>query len=69
MGVGKVPSDDVHLNDFTEVEGMDDGLADSEGEMDSNVLYRATATTGRKFRMVVIEMEMARFVLFVFALL
>ncbi|KAG7035724.1 hypothetical protein SDJN02_02522, partial [Cucurbita argyrosperma subsp. argyrosperma] len=37
----------------------DDELADSEGEMDSNVLYRATATTGRKFRMVVIEMRIS----------
>ncbi|KAG6605759.1 Protein timeless-like protein, partial [Cucurbita argyrosperma subsp. sororia] len=64
MGVGKVPSDDVQLNDFTEVEGkdaeagvsMDDELADSEGEMDTNV-YRASATTGRKFRIVDLEDE------------
>ncbi|XP_022957786.1 protein timeless homolog isoform X2 [Cucurbita moschata] len=64
MGVGKVRSDDVQLNDFTEVEGkdaeagvsMDDELADSEGEMDSNV-HRASATTGRKFRIVDLEDE------------
>lgn len=72
MEVGKAPSDDVDLNDFTESQGknaeagvsmddlmqkaMADEFADSDNEVAPSV-YRASATTRRKFRIVDLEDE------------